>query len=325
MTKKNVFISYSRSDLEFVEKLVNALKEHGIDVWFDKHLRTGGDWDDRLEEEINKADHMIIIWSKRSVKSENVKNEISFAKRSNTTFHPIKIEECETPISMARQHYRDFIRDFDNGVIRLVEDLNYEEISIDDEKIVKTEKDNLENKKNPDDSNEGSNNKSRLIRKFVIGFIAIAAIVTISSVIISNKNLETELNMEKRSAEWDRLRVSSNIDEIIAFVNKNGNNNYKSVATARIKQLLPKVGRLLFKDSNGISFRKIFSTSNIVSSVNINDVLQPYSDRSVHMLDERPLGSVTAIGVIKKNDYVVVQKVVMLKNGIVEIHVLFKD
>ncbi len=51
-----VFISYSRKDLTFVEHLVSDLKETGIDVWYDLSGLEGGA---RWRIEIQNAIHFI--------------------------------------------------------------------------------------------------------------------------------------------------------------------------------------------------------------------------------------------------------------------------
>lgn len=124
MAGKKIFISYSRKDTEYVSSLVDAMRKQGFDVWFDKNIRTGTDWDDTIEEQLKTADAIVLILSKTSVASENVKDEISYAIGLDKPVNPIKIEECEVPMRLARKQFVDFTTmGHEAGFERLVTDL----------------------------------------------------------------------------------------------------------------------------------------------------------------------------------------------------------
>lgn len=127
MSKKKVFISYSRRDREFVEGLIRDMRKQGVDVWFDKHLKSGADWDDALEEQIRSNDHMVIVLSETSAASDNVKNEMRFALDHGKRIHPILYKPCSVPLSMRRMHYVDFTSiEYEDAVRMLVSDINGE-------------------------------------------------------------------------------------------------------------------------------------------------------------------------------------------------------
>ncbi|NNK53029.1 MAG: toll/interleukin-1 receptor domain-containing protein, partial [Flavobacteriaceae bacterium] len=124
MSKKKVFISYSRADSDYVSGLVDALRSKGFDVWFDKNIRSGNEWDNTIEREIKNADAMVLILSDTSVQSDNVKDEMSYAMQLSKSVIPIKIEECDVPMRLARKQFIDFTQvGFDPGVNRLVDDI----------------------------------------------------------------------------------------------------------------------------------------------------------------------------------------------------------
>lgn len=124
MAEKKIFISYSRRDTEYVSSLVEALRKQGFEVWFDKNIRTGTDWDDTIESELKKADAIVLILSETSVASDNVKDEISYAIGLDKPVNPIKIEECEVPMRLARKQFVDFTAmGHEAGFERLVNDL----------------------------------------------------------------------------------------------------------------------------------------------------------------------------------------------------------
>ena len=124
MAGKKIFISYSRHDTEYVSSLVEALRKQGFDVWFDKNIRTGVDWDDAIEAQLKSADAIVLVLSKTSVASDNVKDEISYAMGLGKQVNPIKIEECEVPMRLARKQFVDFTAmGNDAGFERLVNDI----------------------------------------------------------------------------------------------------------------------------------------------------------------------------------------------------------
>ncbi|PQB04395.1 toll/interleukin-1 receptor domain-containing protein [Aureitalea marina] len=123
MENKKVFISYSRDDQETVIRVVEALRNKGLDVWFDAQINTGTDWDEVLEKQIIEADNMVMFLSKTSVASDYVKNELFFAQQNGTIVNPVLIESCQLPLAMARMHYIDLTLDFDKGVSRLYQDI----------------------------------------------------------------------------------------------------------------------------------------------------------------------------------------------------------
>ncbi len=124
MSAKKIFISYSRRDTEYVKSLVDALRKQGFEVWFDNNIRTGTDWDDTIESELKNADAIVLILSKTSVASDNVKDEISYAIGLDKPVNPIKIEECDVPMRLARKQFVDFtVMGHEAGFERLVNDL----------------------------------------------------------------------------------------------------------------------------------------------------------------------------------------------------------
>ncbi|RMA64286.1 toll/interleukin-1 receptor domain-containing protein [Ulvibacter antarcticus] len=127
MSKPKIFVSYSRADTDYVSRLVEDLRTNGFDVWFDANIRTGNEWDNTLEAEIKKADVMVLILSATSVDSENVKDEMSYAMNLDKFVNPIKIEECDIPMRLARRQYVDFnTMGYADGLDRLIVDINYQ-------------------------------------------------------------------------------------------------------------------------------------------------------------------------------------------------------
>ena len=92
----DIFISYAKKNKSRVEPLAKALETQGWSVWWDPIIPTGKDFDEVIEEEISKARCVIVIWTKRSVKSKYVKGEAREALERGILV-PIQIESGVKP------------------------------------------------------------------------------------------------------------------------------------------------------------------------------------------------------------------------------------
>lgn len=107
----DVFISYSSRDRARVEKLVARLRDdHGIAVWWDTHLPPGERWDDQIEQAMENASTVVILWSEASVTSEEVKDEAYYARDRGKAL-PVRIENVRPPYRFLRIQGLDLIHD----------------------------------------------------------------------------------------------------------------------------------------------------------------------------------------------------------------------
>jgi hypothetical protein len=68
---RGVFISYSSQEREFVQRLVQDLKDHDIPVWFDEaELEPGDSIIQKIGAGIDRMDDLIVIMSPASVDSQ---------------------------------------------------------------------------------------------------------------------------------------------------------------------------------------------------------------------------------------------------------------
>jgi len=93
----DIFISYASEDRSRVEPLSKALEEQGWSVWWDRTIPPGKTFDRVIEEAINAARCVIVLWSKKSVKSDWVKEEASMGKQRNILV-PAKIDPVDLPL-----------------------------------------------------------------------------------------------------------------------------------------------------------------------------------------------------------------------------------
>jgi hypothetical protein len=77
----HIFISYSRANISFVQRLGADLQRNGITVWIDQSgLQPGTpDWETALRDAIGKAHAVILIASEEARKSPYVKDELRLA------------------------------------------------------------------------------------------------------------------------------------------------------------------------------------------------------------------------------------------------------
>jgi TIR domain len=77
----DIFLSYSSADLDRVRPIRDRLAEQGFDVFWDQTLPAGIDWDAWIRQHLSQAKCALIVWSKNSVASHNVRHEATIAAR----------------------------------------------------------------------------------------------------------------------------------------------------------------------------------------------------------------------------------------------------
>jgi hypothetical protein len=75
-----LFIAYAREDLSLVETLVKDLRTSGIRVVWDQDFRAGENFRRRIDELIERAAAVLVVWSWASIGSEFVVDEAATAK-----------------------------------------------------------------------------------------------------------------------------------------------------------------------------------------------------------------------------------------------------
>jgi formylglycine-generating enzyme required for sulfatase activity len=96
----DVFLSYKRQDVDIARRIVDAMRNNGISVWWDDAITPRQAWDAEIEEAISAASTVVVLWSPRSVSSEWVRTEAHYGKDHNKLI-PISVEPCNIPIAFA--------------------------------------------------------------------------------------------------------------------------------------------------------------------------------------------------------------------------------
>lgn len=103
-----VFISYSRKDLAFVQRMVEDLKKANLDVWYDlSGLEGGSRWRTEIQNAIKNSQYMIVVLSPNSVESEWVEREFLFASNLKRKIIPLMYKQCELPMNYLNLNFID--------------------------------------------------------------------------------------------------------------------------------------------------------------------------------------------------------------------------
>jgi len=106
--KPQVFISYSRRDLAFVEQLAADLKAADLDVWYDlSGLEGGSRWSRAIEKAIQDSQYVLVVLSTDSVASKWVEEEFLYASELGKKIVPLFYRQCSIPFGYRTLHFID--------------------------------------------------------------------------------------------------------------------------------------------------------------------------------------------------------------------------
>lgn len=116
------FISYSRKDLDFAQKLFKALKATGIDPWLDQEdIPAAAKWRQEVLVGIQFCHNFIYIISPTSVASEHCDAELDYALSLNKRIIPIVFRLAQYIRPSLGELNWIFFDDFDKGFEKLLE------------------------------------------------------------------------------------------------------------------------------------------------------------------------------------------------------------
>ena len=107
--KAKVFISYSRKDMAFADRLEAALKARSIESLIDRsEIYAFEDWWKRIEALIAQADSVVFVLSPDAVASEVALKEVAFAASLNKRFAPVvcrRVDDKAVPEALRRLNF----------------------------------------------------------------------------------------------------------------------------------------------------------------------------------------------------------------------------
>jgi hypothetical protein len=93
----DIFISYAREDRETAASLAEALTLRKWTVFWDRNIQTGKPFDIVIEQQIDAAKCVIVLWSRHSVPSTWVRSEAREGARREI-LHPVLIDDVTMPL-----------------------------------------------------------------------------------------------------------------------------------------------------------------------------------------------------------------------------------
>ena len=124
---QQIFISYSRKDIDFVRKLAGDLEKAGYDVWWDlTDLRGGDDWPRAIPIAIEASQYFIVVLSPNSAASDWVEKEYTQALGLRKKIIPLMLTQSSMPFALNTINYVDFTsNDYVSSFNKLLHALGY--------------------------------------------------------------------------------------------------------------------------------------------------------------------------------------------------------
>lgn len=92
-----VFLSYDHDDVERAAPIAAALEKAGHSVWWDRHIHGGAAYNDEIETAVEEANAVVVLWSKRSVRSTWVRDEAAEGRDQNKLV-PVLLDAVKPPM-----------------------------------------------------------------------------------------------------------------------------------------------------------------------------------------------------------------------------------
>ncbi len=117
----SLFISYSRREAPFVDVLLDALEDKGVQVWLDyRSLTPGKPWLEQILAGIESAEVFLLIVSKASMASKNVELEYQHALKQQKRIVLLIFEATPLPSALQGYEWLDFRGSFNNKLRELL-------------------------------------------------------------------------------------------------------------------------------------------------------------------------------------------------------------
>lgn len=103
----DVFLSYRSLDREWVEPFCAALRQHGVNVWYDRDLHAGDRFDLRISHHLKHARVAVVVWSKVAVESGYVLAEALMAYNEEKLAPVARERTVPIPVPFNALHTED--------------------------------------------------------------------------------------------------------------------------------------------------------------------------------------------------------------------------
>jgi hypothetical protein len=93
----DVFLSYARESAESAMQIAALLRERGYTVWFDENLPAHRAYSDVIEEQLEAARAVLVLWSKDAATSQWVRSEANRA-RETARLVQVRLDDARLPM-----------------------------------------------------------------------------------------------------------------------------------------------------------------------------------------------------------------------------------
>ena len=105
----DVFLSYARANLGEARKLAARLKEAGFTLWFDEDLPAHRAFCEVIEEQLESARSVFVIWSTEAVASQWVRSEANRGREKGRLVQ-VRVDDARLPMPFDQIHCADLSR-----------------------------------------------------------------------------------------------------------------------------------------------------------------------------------------------------------------------
>jgi len=120
--RPNIFMSYSRREVGFVDQLTSRLEQEGFQVWLDyRSLVPGSPWKTQIEKGLDESEVILLVVSKESIASKYVELEWRRVIEEEDKRIILAIfEAVDLPEVLEKYEWVDFRGSFEAGIRELV-------------------------------------------------------------------------------------------------------------------------------------------------------------------------------------------------------------
>lgn len=104
----DIFVSYASEDRERVAELVAAFERQGWSVWWDRNIDAGQHFDSVIEEQIQAARCVVVVWTQNSIDAHWVRSEALEALEREILV-PVRFDNVRLPMAFRRVQTVDLV------------------------------------------------------------------------------------------------------------------------------------------------------------------------------------------------------------------------
>jgi formylglycine-generating enzyme required for sulfatase activity len=104
----DIFLSYSRHDLERVRPIAEALEAEGWSVFWDRRIPAGKTWRQFIGEALADSRCVMVVWTKSAIESDWVIEEADFGKKRGALI-PTRLDAVDPPLGFGAIQAADLL------------------------------------------------------------------------------------------------------------------------------------------------------------------------------------------------------------------------